>query len=59
MSCFEAFASGHLQLSVAVAGRGVWGDVLRAGEYLLRLVDSVRCGAYLVRYNESGARAGR
>ena len=25
MSCFEAFASGHLQLSVAVAGAGRMG----------------------------------
>lgn len=49
MSCFKAFASGHLQLSVAVAGAGRVGAVLRAGGRLLRLVDSVRCGACLVR----------
>ena len=49
MSCFEVFASGHLQLSVAVAGAGRVEDVLVAGGRLLELVDSVRCGACLVR----------
>ena len=47
MSCFEAFASGHLQLSVAVAGGGACGAMF-CEPVSVCLGWSIRCDVGLV-----------